>query len=614
MRHLIKSCKKSSMSIFTNHAVIVEIINQIFLITINTDKLNLRLIRVSQFFFTFFIKIKIKSDKFHVVLNVLLRLKLTAIIENTFILKNLNDVKFMIVKNMMIMSVVMKKKSSWNVKLYFVHEILNCQFDENIFFIKMNENFFSDLKQIYKNDYQWFRFKIKLKIRTNFMNIFDEIEFILKNSHIYFVFENTTSRLCISWSMKKIIFTTTYDENHHCDFHRVYVRIFEFLYIRHLVKKFKKYIKHCKKCIENQIVRHVFYDELHSIKSIVLFFHIIIIDFIFALSKILNDMNSVFTATNKFFKRISLMSDKITWFASKWAESWLIMFQKKSWNLSKTMIFDRNSKFVISFWKTTFHHLKIALLYITIYYFQTNKQSERTNQIVKIALKYFLMKNDVIDFTTLLLSIQAVMNNLTNVFTDVFSNEIFYEFKILKITDLLNNDVVKTKIKNNILKIIVEKERVMLKKKTKNVIIHAQIMFKIRYDFKHKSIDLKTNQKIYIKFYRNYFQFDLKNRKYSKQRLKSVNILKKINRLIYKLKISKIWKIYFVISMTHLKSALSENDLYKKQKIEPDLVEIDDNNNSDFYEIEKIIAKRVIYIGRKRRRRTLSQFKMKWLK
>ena len=180
------------------------------------------------------------------------------------------------------------------------------------------------------------------------------------------------------------------------------------------------------------------------------------------------------------------------------------------------------------------------MLYITIYHFQTDEQSERTNQIVKIALKYFLMKNDVIDFITLLSSIQAIMNNSANVFTDVFSNEILYKFKVLKITDLLNNDVVKTKAENGISKIIVEKKRVMLKKKAENVIAHAQIMFKIRYDFKHKSIDLKTNQKIYIKFHRNYFQFDLKNCKYSKQRLKSVSILKKINRLIYKLKISKI--------------------------------------------------------------------------
>ena len=154
MRHFIKSCRKSSMSIFTNHAIIVEIVNQIFLITTNTNKFNLRLIRVSQFLFTFFIKIKIKSDKFRIVSNVLSRLKSTAIIENTFILKILNDVKCIIVKNIMIMNVVMRKKLSWNVKFHFIHEILNCQFDENIFFIKMNENFFSDLKQVYKNDNQ----------------------------------------------------------------------------------------------------------------------------------------------------------------------------------------------------------------------------------------------------------------------------------------------------------------------------------------------------------------------------------------------------------------------------------------------------------------------------
>ena len=139
-------------------------------------------------------------------------------------------------------------------------------------------------------------------------------------------------------------------------------------------------------------------------------------------------------------------------------------------------------------------------------------------------------------------------------------------------------------------------------------------MFKIRYNFKHKFIDLKANQKMYIKFHRNYFQFDLKNRKYSKQRLKSVNILKKINRLIYKLKISKTWKIHFIISMTHLKSAFAENDSYEKQKIKSESIEIDDDDEFDFYEMKKIIVKRKIYFDRKRRRRALSQFKMKWLK
>ena len=48
--------------------------------------------------------------------------------------------------------------------------------------------------------------------------------------------------------------------------------------------------------------------------------------------------------------------------------------------------------------------------------------------------------------------------------------------------------------------------------------------------------------------------------------------------------------------MTHLKSAFSENDSYERQIMKSNLIEIDDDDDSDFYEIEKIIAKRVIYI------------------
>ena len=69
-----------------------------------------------------------------------------------------------------------------------------------------------------------------------------------------------------------------------------------------------------------------------------------------------------------------------------------------------------------------------------------------------------------------------------------------------------------------------------------------------------------------------------------------------------------------MISMTYLKSASLENDSYEWQIMKSDSIEIDDDDDFDFYEIEKIIAKRVIYIDRKRRRRALSQFKMKWLK
>ena len=45
IRHMIESCRKSSMIIFIDYAVIADLIKQIFLTTFNTNKLNLRFVR-----------------------------------------------------------------------------------------------------------------------------------------------------------------------------------------------------------------------------------------------------------------------------------------------------------------------------------------------------------------------------------------------------------------------------------------------------------------------------------------------------------------------------------------------------------------------------------------
>ena len=105
IRHMIESCRKPSIIIFIDHAIIVGLIKQTSLTTINTDKLNLRLIRTSQFLFVLSIKIKVKSEKFHVIFDVLFCLKTNPDPKKvkdkspnrksreTVVLKNLNDVE-----------------------------------------------------------------------------------------------------------------------------------------------------------------------------------------------------------------------------------------------------------------------------------------------------------------------------------------------------------------------------------------------------------------------------------------------------------------------------------------------------------------------------------------
>ncbi len=101
----------------------------------------------------------------------------------------------------------------------------------------------------------------------------------------------------------------THDNNHHCDFHKAYARIFESLYIRHMFKRLRRYIHHCTFCLKEQTKRHSSFDELSFIKIMTLLFHTMIIDFIVILF-VSQKYDALLTTTNKFFERINLTSKK----------------------------------------------------------------------------------------------------------------------------------------------------------------------------------------------------------------------------------------------------------------------------------------------------------------
>lgn len=127
------------------------------------------------------------------------------------------------------------------------------------------------------------------------------------------------------------------------------------------------------------------------------------------------------------------------------------------------------------------------------------------------------MKKNVVNFFKFLSFIQAIMNNSVNVFTETCSNEILYDFKMLKITDLLNNNVAKVRTADDNSVIVIKEERTMLKKKIEKSINHAQTMMKSKYDSRYRFIKFEEKQKMFIKFHKEYTQSDLKNKKYNKQ-------------------------------------------------------------------------------------------------
>ena len=74
IRHMIESSLKPPVIVYIDHSAAIFISKQTTLNIINTNKLNLRLIRVSQYLSTFNLELRHKANKSNVVSDALFRL------------------------------------------------------------------------------------------------------------------------------------------------------------------------------------------------------------------------------------------------------------------------------------------------------------------------------------------------------------------------------------------------------------------------------------------------------------------------------------------------------------------------------------------------------------
>jgi hypothetical protein len=300
---------------------------------------------------------------------------------------------------------------------------------------------------------------------------------------IYHVNRSTEEkRFCISFNCVSDILIIVHErEQDHSEFDVCFEIITCFWYIKELIKAFRQYIRHCSQCLTIQTRRHKSYENLQSIHSSSVSFHTIIMNFVLELSKIKEEMNCVLSITNKFTKRIMLISEKITYTTEKWAIQLLEKSQRRDWDISKVIIFDRHRKFLSDLWRTLFTKLNVFMLYSTVYHLQTNDANERTNQTLEIALRYYIQK--LLDSTlwiSALWKFQSIFNNTRSTVTEKISNELLYE-----ITSNLSLNISFT---NKIL------NHDHLRKKAQNAINWAQMQNKAYYDRRHTSLFLKIDE------------------------------------------------------------------------------------------------------------------------
>ena len=74
----------------------------------------------------------------------------------------------------------------------------------------------------------------------------------------------------------------------------------------------------------------------------------------------------------------------------QWVKLLLKYLVLEDWKILKIIISDRDRKFISKIWHTISKKKDIELLYNTIYYLQSDEQSEQTNQIFEIILYHYI--------------------------------------------------------------------------------------------------------------------------------------------------------------------------------------------------------------------------------
>ena len=627
IRHMIDSSKQPPTIIYTDHSAAVPISRQTTLATSSTDKLNLRLVRASQYLSSFNIAIRHKAGKANIVPDALSRLpgKRPAQPDSSD------------------KAGVLDALYGHPVELAD-HELRTATIQDlpaiayHVTLVEMSDDFKNRLKLAYEKDKYWKKVLEVIAPKntghagnsqpspaeeaslppspaekasqpppsaedvTGESTPLRGIRFRLKDGLIYYTSKaEGKDRLCIPASMEHEAFRIAHDLSSHSGFHRTYDRLVSSVYIRQLTKRLSAYIEHCPQCQLNQTKRHSPYGSLQPIITSAIPFHTIAIDFILALPVTSNGNDCAMSVTCKGSKRSMGLPGRSTYTAADWANVLITALMTRDWGIPRSIISDRDKKFMSDFWRAVFIKLGVSFLVSTAYHPQTDGQSERTNQTIEIALRFWLSdpENQDKDWEEALPYITAALNNSANASTGVAPNEICYGFRVndplAMLEDLPPQDY--------------SKLRQVKRESAEEAIAFANVMHKRRYDGMHTDISAKltVGSYAYLRLFNGYTIPGLDSRKLNQQRVGPFKILARIGTLAYRLELPPVMTIHPVISIAQLEPAPAPGaDPYKRPRPDmdnPPPVQLEDDEDSDPentakpYEVERLLDRRISPTG-----------------
>jgi hypothetical protein len=572
VRHMIDGSLLDTV-VWTDHSATVQIVKQTSLTTTATDKLNLRLIRASQYCSQFRLDVRHRDGKTNIVPDALSRL-LNRIDES-------------------------KDRPSKGDTLEDTDEI----FTYHTTVIEMSEDFRQRIKEGYLEVRRWKELLKQLQLsekETEETVSKGTNSFILENGLIYYIDPvDARHRLCVPKTLEKDIFAMAHDERAHAGFHRAYDTIVASLFMRHLSKRLKLYITHCPQCHHLQTVRHAPYGSLHPIVGPPIPFHTVTADFILALPKTSTGMDTLLTITDKFSKKVELIPGKETYTAADWAKAYFAA--TTDWAIPAVFIGDRDAKWLSKFWKQVFTDMGTKIASTTAYHPQSDGQSERTNQTVEVALRYCIARQPNAGFTDFCPALKRTFNNSRNTSTGRAPNEIIY--------GMLLNDSFGVVSKGNAHDF--EQQRKVHQQEAQDAVAWANLYIKWRYDKSHTPLLLNPGDFVMLKLHDGYRVPGVKNKKLSIQRTGRFRIKRRVSPLAYELELPSNMKIHPIISVAHLEPLPPGKDPFDRPHDDhpPPVEESNPDDEWQSYAIERFLDRRIRRYGRGKQ---IVEYLVKW--
>jgi hypothetical protein len=359
--------------------------------------------------------------------------------------------------------------------------------------------------------------------------------------------------------LRKELFKQNHDDFHakHFEYEKILELFRRKYWWSNMSKNVKEYVVSCTKCSLTKSIKHKFYELLQSLSIFMRFKENWTMNFIIDLS--FNKRNKqiydfILIIIHRYTKYFKYICARKNWTTKQLTNQLFdeIFFKHE---MSKSIMFDKDSLFIFNFWFNFCYHLKIKIRLNIVFHFQTNDQTERQNQTLKQYLRIYVNYQQNNWIKLLFVTEFAYNNNWHNVikmssFTILYRDENVSRwkdqiqknsekkmsttrFKVLKIT-ILRNQLYKRlkKTKKNQVKYYDEKHTFRIFNVEDNILLN----FKNIHTF-------KSFKKLDHKYYESFEMQDL------------------VEKQAYKLDLSHTFRIHNVFHVSLLKSF--KNDLTK---------------------------------------------------